>query len=216
YCQGLTNESILNLKKPQFTLKSLDIGCSPAALVSQLLIFPIAGESLEELTLDLITPETIITILDNCPKLKRLKLANYFLQQPTKIGELLGGLKYLRKLEIFISPKNADYENMILTSGDLPETLDCLILRCGFTTIQLDSLLSRRDLTTLIMDYMYFDHSHFRVIREYAKRSDRLEVLGIGDGGAKDSFAKREWKELKKLCKDYSIRAVPLREINSW
>ncbi|CAG8434888.1 770_t:CDS:1 [Diversispora eburnea] len=215
YCEGLTEKNISNLN--EFTLKSFVIGFSPIESSSQILLISlIADKFLKELTLDLVTPETIETILEHCPNLVKLKLANYFIRRTTKIGELLRGLKYLRELEIFISSKNADYENMILTSNDLPPSLECLILKCGFTTVQLDNLLSRCDLKTLIVDYRNFDYSHFRVIIEYAKRNDNLEVLGIGGGGSKDSFAKREWRIIKKLRKDYLVRIIPLREISSW
>ncbi|RHZ78298.1 hypothetical protein Glove_166g193 [Diversispora epigaea] len=219
YCEGLTEKNISNLKDSHqgFTLKSFVIGCSPIESSSQLLLISlIADKFLKELTLDLVTPETIETILEQCPNLVKLKLVNYFIRPSTKMGELLKNLKYLRELEIFISSKNADYENMILTSNDLPQSLECLILRCGFTTVQLDNLLSRCELKTLIMDYMNFDYSHFRVVMEYAKRNDNLEVLGIGSGEAKDSFAKREWRNIKKLRKDYLVRIIPLCEISSW
>ncbi|CAG8634696.1 4506_t:CDS:2, partial [Cetraspora pellucida] len=61
-----------------------------------------------------------------------------------------------------------EYENLILESRDLPSSLNCIVLECGFTTNQLDELLKNCKLNSLYIKYMNFKSTHFGVIAEYA------------------------------------------------
>ncbi|CAG8597540.1 8556_t:CDS:1, partial [Dentiscutata erythropus] len=178
YCQGLTTEST-SLLQAQFSLESLKFGCSPVSYSTQLVLLPIFGKTVKKLIVDLLNQEIIAAILNNCQEIRHLKLENCFIQKPIKIGKLLHGLIKLGKLEIFINVKNGDYENMILNSRDLPKSLECLILECGFTTIQLDDLLKNCKLNSLYINYSNFESSHFRVVAEYAKRTKEMKILGI-------------------------------------
>ncbi|CAG8489985.1 19002_t:CDS:2, partial [Racocetra fulgida] len=128
YCQGLTTESIASLLQAQFSLESLKFGCPPVSYSTQLALLTIFGKSIKRLTIDLLNQETIFTILNCCQEIRHLKLENCFMQKPIKIGKLLHGLIKLEKLEIFINVKSGEYENLILESKDIPNSLDCLVL----------------------------------------------------------------------------------------
>ncbi|CAG8621952.1 19983_t:CDS:2 [Gigaspora margarita] len=213
YCQGLTKESTISLLQAQFSLESLKFGCSPVAYSTQLVLLPIFGKMVKKLTVDLLNQDIIIAILDNCQEIRHLKLENCFIQKPIEIGKLLHGLIKLEKLEIFINVKNGDYENMILNSKDLPSSLECLILECGFTTIQLEDLLKNCKLNSLYINYSNFKTSHFRVVSEYAKRTKEMKILGIesdrkwmiDENIESDRSEKEAWEELEKLRNEFGI-----------
>ncbi|CAG8563952.1 2235_t:CDS:2 [Gigaspora rosea] len=190
YCQGLTTESTRSLLQAEFSLESLKFGCSPVSYSTQLVLLPIFGKMVKKLTVDLLNQDIIISILDNCQEIRHLKLENCFIQKPIEIGKLLHGLIKLEKLEIFISVKNGDYENMILNSRDLPSSLECLILECG--------------------------PSHFRVVAEYAKRTKEMNILGIEsdrkwmideniESDRRIIDEKEAWEELERLRNEFGI-----------
>ncbi|RIB02027.1 hypothetical protein C2G38_925102 [Gigaspora rosea] len=216
YCQGLTTESTRSLLQAEFSLESLKFGCSPVSYSTQLVLLPIFGKMVKKLTVDLLNQDIIISILDNCQEIRHLKLENCFIQKPIEIGKLLHGLIKLEKLEIFISVKNGDYENMILNSRDLPSSLECLILECGFTTIQLEDLLKNCKLNSLYINYSNFRPSHFRVVAEYAKRTKEMNILGIEsdrkwmideniESDRRIIDEKEAWEELERLRNEFGI-----------
>ncbi|CAG8462889.1 31228_t:CDS:1 [Racocetra persica] len=204
YCQGLTTESTASLLQAQFSLESLKFGCPPVSYSTQLALLTIFGKSIKRLTIDLLNQETIFTILNSCQEIRHLNLENCFMQKPIKIGKLLHGLIKLEKLKIFINVKSGEYENLILESKDIPSSLDCLVLECGFTTIQLDELLKNCKLNSLYINYLNFESSHFRVIAEYAKRTKELKILGIESNKRWMDGEQEAW-ELKRLRDNYGI-----------
>ncbi|PKY42827.1 hypothetical protein RhiirA4_456705 [Rhizophagus irregularis] len=215
YCRGLNIENTSVLLKSKFSLKKLRLGFSPICSDVAGLILQVGGISLKELEIDLINSIIVETILDCCPNVKEIKLANYFPHDNNYLFyQLFFGLS-LENLEIFINSKNLDYEDMKLTGQDLPPSLKYLKLSCGFTIDQFKELFKtcNAPLETIIIDYVDLNYDHIKVITKFIREKKTVKTLGIV---GMDDMTSQGIKELKMLKKRYGIFIIPSYELNQW
>jgi Leucine-rich repeat (LRR) protein len=215
YCRGLNIENTSILLKSKFSLKRLRLGFSPVCSDVAGLILQVGGNSLIELEIDLINPIIVETILNCCPNIKEMKLANYFPHDNNHLFyPLFHGLR-LENLEIFINSKNLDYEDMKLTGQDLPPSLKYLKLSCGFTFDQFKELFKtcNAPLETIIIDYVDLNYVHIKVITKFIKDNKTVKTLGVV---GMNNMTSQEIKELNMLKKRYGIFIIPSYELNQW
>ncbi|RHZ80232.1 hypothetical protein Glove_138g56 [Diversispora epigaea] len=227
-CRGLTiddndystsdkSNNIWNLIK--FNLKKLHITNSPKYPMIPAQIIRASGEdSLQDLTFDVITHETINSIIQNCPNITNLTLLNY---QPRQHNPLLNSLFlnliHITHLTLQINHKNMSYENMIISGKNLPPNLEYLKLKCGFTSVQLDGLLNdcgeNAKLKVLIIDFMKVLYMDLKVIMKFVKCRRTLKYLGIN---GRVGWGGKEMKELEVLKEKFGVHVIPWYEVDKW
>ncbi|RIA88481.1 hypothetical protein C1645_774753 [Glomus cerebriforme] len=223
YCDGLSSNSCKILLNGNFpNLIKLHLGC----LENQDLITAFLdkiGFQLIQLGLNIITDETIKSILINCINLKDLQIIDYHPMDHPGFFKLFHGLKVLENLRIKISQDHKHYDRMILWarigSHDLPNSLKYLKLECGLPIYQLKRFLELRNnkvtplLSTLIINDLNFEYSHMEVISNFVKKRGTLKVLGIG--GPK-KLGWRISRELRILREKYKVHIIPKEELDQW
>ncbi|CAG8792270.1 21226_t:CDS:2 [Gigaspora margarita] len=149
------------------------------------------GKNIQQLWVDIISPEIVQTIIDNCPQLIDLRIMDY---QPKQVPFLLNLLKDFNQLEkLTITRETVVEMGVVNFSGkNIPINLKYLRLECGFTTGQLEKLLTTSD---------------------YIKTTKSLKVLGIG---GKKEYSRRELREIESLEQNYGIYVIPLHEVHDW
>ncbi|CAG8840951.1 6333_t:CDS:1, partial [Gigaspora margarita] len=97
---------------------------------------------LKELTLEVLTHEVIVSIINNCPNITHLNLKNY---RPSSHDWIFKD--FIQKLHIthlnikFLYSNSIISESLILSKEFLPLTLKYLEINCGLITIYLDNLM---------------------------------------------------------------------------
>ncbi|CAG8453676.1 11871_t:CDS:2 [Diversispora eburnea] len=175
-------------------------------------------DSLQDITFDVITHETINSIIQNCPNIRNLTLLNY---QPRQHNPLLNSLFlnliHITHLTLQINHKNMSYENMIISGKNLPPNLEYLKLKCGFTSVQLDGLLNdcgeNAKLKVLIIDFMKVLYMDLKVIMKFVKCRRTLKYLGIN---GRVGWGGKEMKELEVLKEKFGVHVIPWYEVDKW
>ena len=119
----------------------------------------------------------------------------------------------MKNLEIFINKNESDsYGEMKLIGKDLPSSLKCLKLRCGFTLEQFKELFKTCNvsLETIIIDSFDWNYDHMKVITRFIKNKKSVKVLGIV------SMDHKTLQELTMLKKRYGIFIIPSNELSRW
>ncbi|CAG8698893.1 10329_t:CDS:1, partial [Acaulospora morrowiae] len=220
-CRGLTiddnNDNFWN--KIKFNLTKLYIANSPRnPRIPAQIINSSGGETLNELTFDVITPETVDATIKNCPKITNLTLLNYQPRQHNLLlNSLFQNLVHITHLTLHLSHKSKSFENMIIPGKSLPPNLEYLKLKCGFTTVQLDGLLNdcgeNAKLKVLIIDFMKALHLDLKVILKFVKCRRTLRYLGIGGAAG---WSGEEMKELEGLKEKFGVQVIPWHEVDKW
>ncbi|CAG8448396.1 642_t:CDS:1 [Scutellospora calospora] len=210
------NIKFVNLKK--LYIKNL----SKNTLISSLIIRAAGKSTLQELTLDVITQDTINSIIENCPNITHLSLVNY---HPSLHDHLLNSLfqtlKNVTHLTIQIPSKSSSSisvsSSSIISGKSLPSSLTYLKLQCGFKKIQLDGLLSdccNAKLKVLIIDVVKILYMDMKVITSFIKgqTGSSVKFLGIGGGIGCGKVT----KELEELKENFGVCVIPWYEIANW
>ncbi|CAG8561118.1 10739_t:CDS:1, partial [Scutellospora calospora] len=210
--QGLAIQNAKSLQDSKYQLEKLHLwGQQKQSNVSANII-QATGRTVQQLWIDVLTPEMIKAIIDYCPQLTDLRIMDY---QPKQVPFLLNLLKDVNNLEkLTITRETVVEMGVVNFSGkNIPNNLKYLKLECGFTTGQLDKLLKtcKAPLRTLIVEYFKVEFAHLKVISDYAKNTKSLKVLGIG---GKKEYSRRELKEINILEKDYGIYVIPIHEVH--
>ncbi|CAG8567412.1 18455_t:CDS:1 [Acaulospora morrowiae] len=224
-CQGLTVEEITgagssnsneNLwNRMRFNLKILHLKSSPRFPAIPASIIRSAGDFLQELSLDVITTETVESITSRCPNILNLQLYNFLPQHNSLLGKLFQGLKHIKKLTISMHHRHMNRENMAISGRELPVSLEYLKLQCSFNNAQLENLLRecRSPLKTLIIDFRKFEYLDLKVITNFVKSKRTLKYLGIG---GRIGWCAAEVKELEILKQRYGVNLIPRPDVDRW
>ncbi|CAG8488115.1 15913_t:CDS:2 [Gigaspora margarita] len=98
--------------------------------------------NLEELTLEVLTHEVIVSIIKNCPNITHLNLKNYHTSSQEWIFKDLIQKLHITHLVIkFLYSNSSISETSILSKAFLPLTLKYLEINCVLITIYLNSLM---------------------------------------------------------------------------
>ncbi|KAF0383446.1 f-box domain-containing protein [Gigaspora margarita] len=212
--QGLGIQNAKSLQDSKYQIEKLHLwGQRKQSNITAIIIQSI-GKNIQQLWVDIISPEIVQTIIDNCPQLIDLRIMDY---QPKQVPFLLNLLQDFNQLEkLTITRETVVEMGVVNFSGkNIPINLKYLRLECGFTTGQLEKLLTTCEapLKTLIVEYCKFEFAHLKVIADYIKTTKSLKVLGIG---GKKEYSRRELREIESLEQNYGIYVIPLHEVHDW
>ncbi|CAG8480397.1 9916_t:CDS:2 [Gigaspora margarita] len=192
---------------------------SKNTIISSLIIQTIGKSSLRELTMDVITQDTINSIIAICPDITHLTLLNY---QPSLHDHLLSSLfqslQNVTHLTIQIPISISVSESSIISGKSLPPSLTYLKLQCGYQKIQLDGLLSdccKTKLKVLIVDVVKILYMDMKGITSFIKgrAGSSVKYLGIGGDVKYNCKVIKELEELKEKC---GVCVIPWYEIGKW
>ncbi|CAG8464077.1 19862_t:CDS:1 [Racocetra fulgida] len=212
--QGLGTQNSKSLQDSKYHLEKLHLWGQRKQSNITATIIQATGKTVKQLWVDSISSEVVQSIIDHCSQLTDLRIMDY---QPKQVPFLLNLLKDVNQLEkLTITRETVVEMGVVNFSGkNLPINLKYLRLECGFTTGQLEKLLTtcKAPLRTLVVDYCKFEFAHLKVISDYIKTTKCLKVLGIG---GKKEYSQRESREIESLEKNYGIYVIPLHEIHDW
>ncbi|CAG8566752.1 33472_t:CDS:2 [Racocetra persica] len=212
--QGLGTQNSKSLQDSKYHLEKLHLWGQRKQSNITATIIQATGKTVKQLWVDSISSEVVQSIIDHCSQLTDLRIMDY---QPKQVPFLLNLLKDVNQLEkLTITRETVVEMGVVNFSGkNLPINLKYLRLECGFTTGQLEKLLTtcKAPLRTLIVDYCKFEFAHLKVISDYIKTTKCLKVLGIG---GKKEYSQRESREIESLEKNYGIYIIPLHEVHDW
>ncbi|KAF0383450.1 hypothetical protein F8M41_011732 [Gigaspora margarita] len=192
---------------------------SKNTIISSLIIQTIGKSSLRELTMDVITQDTINSMIAICPDITHLTLLNY---QPSLHDHLLSSLfqslQNVTHLTIQIPISISVSESSIISGKSLPPSLTYLKLQCGYQKIQLDGLLSdccKTKLKVLIVDVVKILYMDMKGITSFIKgrAGSSVKYLGIGGDVKYNCKVIKELEELKEKC---GVCVIPWYEIGKW
>ncbi|CAG8746988.1 5042_t:CDS:2, partial [Cetraspora pellucida] len=127
--------------------------------------------NLKELTLEVLTQEVMLYIIEKCPNITHLTLNNY---RPAPHDQIFKNL--VQKLNITHLTINFQYsksiisESSVLSKEFLPPSLRCLVVHCELITIFLDSLLDDccyTNLKKLIINVMKLYHYNSKINSQF-------------------------------------------------
>ncbi|CAG8768466.1 34813_t:CDS:2 [Racocetra persica] len=190
------------------------------AIIYSLIIQAAGKSSLRELTMDIITQDTINSMIENCSNLTHLTLIDYC---PSLHDHLLSSLfqtlQNVTHLTIQTPSKSHPIlasESTIISGKSLPSSLTYLRLQCGF---KLDALLSdcQAKLKVLIVDVVKTLYMDMKVITSFIKgqSGSSVKYLGVGIGG-ETRWNGKVVKELEELKENFGVCVIPSYEFEKW
>ncbi|CAG8532024.1 10656_t:CDS:1 [Racocetra fulgida] len=190
------------------------------AIIYSLIIQAAGKSSLRELTMDIITQDTINSMIENCSNITHLTLVDYC---PSLHDHLLSSLfqtlQNVTHLTIQTPSKSHPIlasESTIISGKSLPSSLTYLRLQCGF---KLDALLSdcKAKLKVLIVDVVKTLYMDMKVISGFIKgqAGSSVKYLGVGIGG-EARWNGKVVKELEELKENFGVCVIPWYEFEKW